>query len=266
MPPGTAEAPPQAAAGSPARGLPPEAAERALARLAGLAPSAVLRRRLEDAAPLLATLAPPPSDASFSLLDSPPWAALLDAVTVQETRLFRAASQITELAARLPSLPGAPRLLSAGCATGEEAWTLAVLAAEAGLPAEIVGIDLCRPALAVAAAGRYGAGPPDPLREVPPAYRSYFRPHADWIEPLAPAPRFRRANLLDPPEDLGLFGAILCRNVLIYLLPEARAGVLRGLVERLLPGGLLLLGPTDAPGPELPLRPEPGAPGTWRRR
>ncbi|MBI0536426.1 hypothetical protein D9599_12650 [Roseomonas sp. KE2513] len=266
MPPGAAEAQPQAASGAPARGLPPEAAERVLARLAGLAPSPVLRRRLEGAVPLLAALAPPPADAPLSLLDSPAWAALLDAVTVQETRLFRAASQITALADRLPSLPGAPRLLSAGCATGEEAWTLAVLAAVAGLPAEIVGIDLCRPALAAAAAGRFGTGPPDPMREVPPAYRSCFRPCGDWIEPLAPAPRFRRANLLDLPEDLGLFGAILCRNVLIYLLPQARAEVLRGLVDHLLPGGLLLLGPTDAPGPELPLRPEAGAPGTWRRK
>ncbi|WP_052402127.1 CheR family methyltransferase [Muricoccus aerilatus] len=266
MPPGAAEAPPQAAAGASARGLLPEAAEQALSRLAGLAPSPVLRRRLEGAAPLLAALAPLPSDAPLSLLDSPSWAALLDAVTVQETRLFRAASQITALADRLPSLPGPPRLLSAGCATGEEAWTLAVLATEAGLPAEVIGIDLCRPALAAAAAGRYGAGPPDALREVPPDYRPYFRRCGDLIEPLAPAPRFRRANLLDLPEDLGLFGAILCRNVLIYLLPGARAEVMRGLVERLLPGGLLLLGPTDAPGPELPLRPEPGASGTWRRR
>lgn len=266
MPPGagTAEAP-RGTGAEAARGLPPESAQRALAQLAGLAPSAVLRRRLEGVAPLLAALDPPPGTAlDPALCDLPGWAGLLDAVTVQETRLFRAASQILALADRLDSLP-TPRLLSAGCATGEEAWTLAVLAAERGLAADVVGIDLCRPALAAAAAGRYGVGPPDALREVPPAYHAFFRTAGAWIEPLAPPPRFRRANLLALPKDLGGFSAILCRNVLIYLLPEAREAVLRGLVAHLLPGGLLLLGPTDAPGRDLPLRPEPGAPGIWRR-
>lgn len=238
-------------------------AEDGLAALAGLAPSGVLGRRLDRASPLLGTLEPTPA------LDSPGWAALLDAVTVQETRLFRAAPQLLALAALMPGLPahGGPlRLLSAGCASGEEAWSLAILAGAEGIPAEVLGIDLCRPALAVAAAGRYPAGPPDALREVPPALQPRFRREEGWVLPRPSVrPAFRRANLLDLPPDLGRFGAVLCRNVLIYLLPEARAAVVRALVGLLPPGGALLLGPTDVPGPELPLAPEPGTHGIWRR-
>ena len=223
------------------------AAEDGLARIAGLAPSAVLRRRLERHAALLDALSPDPSDSD------PAWAALLDAVTVQETRLFRAASQLAAIADRLPTLVRGDRplrILSAGCATGEEAWSLAVLAAEAGLPAEVTGLDLCRPALRVAEAGRYGPGPPDPLREVPDAWGSRFDRADGTVAARLPddvAVRFRRANLLDPPDDLPAFHVALCRNVLIYLLPEARDAVLRGLLAHLAPGGILVLGATDSP-------------------
>ena len=235
--------------------------EAGLASLAGLAPSDVLRRRLDHAAPLPGGLDFPPG------LDSPGWAALLDAVTVQETRLFRAAPQLLSLAALMPGLPGRPlRLLSAGCASGEEAWSLSILADSAGVEAEVLGLDICRTALAAAESGRYPAGPPDALREVPAAFRSRFARVGGSIMPRAkPQPAFRRANLLDLPADLGGFGAILCRNVLIYLLPEARVAVLRGLLAQLLPGGALLLGPTDLPAPSLPLVAEPGAHGIWRR-
>ncbi|WP_376087777.1 CheR family methyltransferase [Roseomonas sp. CCTCC AB2023176] len=141
---------------APALESPLAVAEAGLARIAGLAPSGVLRGRLERHAALLPALTATPS------CDDPAWAALIDAVTVQETRLFRAPSQLAAIAARLPRLAtGRPlRILSAGCATGEEAWSLAVLAAAAGLPAEVTGLDLCRPALRVAEAGRYGPGPP----------------------------------------------------------------------------------------------------------
>jgi len=239
------------------------AAEAGLGALAGLAPSEVLRRRVERAAPLLEGIDSPPD------LASPAWAALLDAVTVQETRLFRAAPQLLALSHLLPELPGRPlRLLSAGCASGEEAWSLAILAANTGTTAEVMGLDLCRPALATAEAGRYPAGPPDALREVPDAFRCWFARDGGWVVPRPeglPRPAFLRANLMDPPEEIGRFGAILCRNVLIYLLPMARELVLRNLVGRLLPGGALLLGPTDSPPAGLPLRPEPGAHGIWRR-
>jgi chemotaxis protein methyltransferase CheR len=103
-------------------------AQAGLRTLAGLAPSPVLESRLERAAALLAKLPAQP------LLGDANWAALLDAVTVQETQLFRSPAQLELIERRLPPLllraraeGRALRLLSAGCATGEEAFTLAAI-------------------------------------------------------------------------------------------------------------------------------------------
>ncbi|MBE9606520.1 methyltransferase domain-containing protein [Acetobacteraceae bacterium H6797] len=236
----------------------------AMTGLAGLAPSDVVTRRLERARALIPSL-----DLSHPDEQDPAWAALLDAVTVQETRFFRAASQLLDFRELcLPTLfegrGGQPvKILSAGCATGEEAWSLALLASEAAqansAPApSVIGIDLCRHALAKAKVGKYPAGPPDALREVPTSYRQYFlQQGGDVLLPahLHAMTQFMRANLLRLPAGLGQLDAICCRNVLIYLTDSARHEVLRGLVQHLAPGGALLLGATDSPPPKLGLRP-----------
>jgi chemotaxis protein methyltransferase CheR len=245
-------------------------AEAGLALLAGLAASDVLRGRLRRALPLLRT-----ADAqtlAAPALEAPFWSALIDAVTVQETRLFRTSGQMLALSALvfsgLAGLGRPARLLSAGCATGEEAWTLAVLARAAGLPAEVLGLDLCRPALLAAGRGCYPPGPPDPLRDVPEDYRHYFTQDAEGLRPRpgdAVQIGFARQNLLEPLPPGDGFDVILCRNVLIYLNDAARLQVLRNLCDRLAPGGALLLGATDLPPPALRLRPwQPDQPSLWR--
>lgn len=220
-----------------------------LAALAGLAPSPVLLGRLARVPALVArcNLVPPAPD-------DPDWAALLDAVTVQETRLFRHPGQFAALAAALPGLArrahaaGRPlRLLSAGCATGEEAWSLAALA-RPHLPAEVLGLDLCRGALRQAESGTVATGLGDPLDCVPPALRPLFAGGA--VGPaLRPLARFGRANLRDGLP--GAFDVIFCRNVLIYLHDAAREDVMARLKGALHPGGLLGLGPTDRAPPGL---------------
>ncbi|MGG5808298.1 CheR family methyltransferase [Falsiroseomonas sp. CW058] len=239
-----------------------------LESLVGLAPNDVLVNRLRRAAGLVARL---PLD--HGGIDHPDWAALLDAVTVQETRMFRAAAQVEVFrAAVLPAIarPGRPvSLVSAGCATGEEAWTLAVVAARAGIEARVLGLDLSRPALEAAVAGRYHLGPPDALREVPAADRALLDIAGGWFEPVAalrPMVAFRRANLLRPDLGPAAADAILCRNVLFYLSQPARDAVVGQLASALRPGGALLLGPTDSPPPGIGLRPwAPGLVGIWRR-
>jgi chemotaxis protein methyltransferase CheR len=238
-----------------------------LAGLAGFAESEVLRNRLKRALPLVARL---PLDRAS--IDQPEWAALLDSVTVQETRMFRAAAQLAAFRAQvLPALAARGRLalVSAGCATGEEAWTLAILGARAGVPWQVEGLDLCRPALHAAAAGRYRLGPPDALREVPVEDRGMLEVAGGWFSPLAalrPGVAFRRANLLDAALPERAADAILCRNVLIYMTEAARQAVLRRLVAALRPGGALLLGPTDRPPPGLGLVPwSRDLVGIWRR-
>lgn len=74
--------------------------------------------------------------------------------------------------------------------------------------------------------------------------------------------RFAHANLL--ASEIPAAEAILCRNVLIYLTQAARTQVLARLVTALRPGGVLLLGVTDQPPPELGLRPVgDGGLGIW---
>jgi chemotaxis protein methyltransferase CheR len=234
-------------------------AKLGLRALAGLAPSPVLESRLERAAALLASLPGQPQ------LEDANWAALLDAVTVQETQLFRSPAQLELIEQRLPPLllraraEGRPlRLLSAGCATGEEAFTLAAIglhqrqAHAPGTLVEVVGVDVSRPALRSAAEGVIGLRLGAPLASVP-------AHHRHWLEGAGGEPllhpslrailRFERASLLELPASLGDFDVILCRNVLIYMDDVARRQVLAGLVERLRPGGMLALGVTDsAPG------------------
>ncbi|NGM20535.1 methyltransferase domain-containing protein [Roseomonas stagni] len=229
-----------------------------LEALAGFAASDVLMNRLVRAASVVARL---PMDRAG--IDHPDWAALLDAVTVQETRMFRASAQLDQFRQIvLPDLvagaAGRPlSFVSAGCATGEEAWTLAILGARAGHPWRVLGIDVCRPALEAAEAARYRLGPPDALREMRAEDRGLLDIADGWFEPVAalrPGVRFRRANLLQCGLPEASADAILCRNVLIYMTPEGRLSVLRQLAAALRPGGALLLGPTDSPPPGLGLR------------
>jgi chemotaxis protein methyltransferase CheR len=230
----------------------------ALARIAGLAPSSVLEGRLERAATLRAACQHAPEDH-----DHPAWAALLDVVTVQETRLFRHPAQCAGLAAVLPVRAAAARaqgrplrLLSAGCASGEEAFTLACLAIEAcahGQPVEVVGLDLCRPALERASAGTLGDVLGEPLALVPGPMRRWLEAPSGHAAPhprLRAMARFGRANLAGrlPPAELSggaPFDVVFCRNVLIYLTDARREELLRQLRAALHPGGILGLGPTD---------------------
>nr|WP_302474149.1 CheR family methyltransferase [Roseococcus sp. MDT2-1-1] len=188
--------------------------------------------------------------------DDPDWAALLDAVSVGETRLFRLPGQFTTLATLLPGLGTtarsegrALRLLSAGCASGEEAWSLAALAMRhmpPGTTVEVLGLDMCRPALDAARAGKAGAGLGDPLALVPPDVLPLLADEGGRPRPhpaLRAVTRFHRANLRDALP--GRFDVVFCRNVLIYLHEKARAEVIGRLTGALRPGGVLGLGPTD---------------------
>jgi chemotaxis protein methyltransferase CheR len=189
--------------------------------------------------------------------------ALLDdlvaEITVGETYFFRDTPQCRVIRDRvLPALlhgrtHGPLRIWSAGCATGEEAYTLAILHADSGAPepARIVGTDLSRPALARARRGRYGKWA---LRGLTPEeVARYFRPSESGfvLRPdLVGDVEFRYLNLVEdayPSLASGSSGMdlILCRNVLIYFDGETAVHVIRRLMDSLAPDGWLLLGASD---------------------
>jgi len=181
-------------------------------------------------------------------------------VTIGETYFFREPSLFAAIEGEiLPDLLAsrpfeAPvRIWSAGCATGEEPYTLAVVAARLGAAGRvrILGTDISRAALALARRAEYtkwslrgvaGQVVESQFARVGDRYRLHAEPRG--------AVEFRYQNLADdayPSAAAGLcdFDLILCRNVLIYFDRETVTRVAGRLVDALAPGGWLLLGPSD---------------------
>lgn len=185
---------------------------------------------------------------------------LFDRIATRETYFFREAYQLDALRDELiPSLyERRPRgnklsLWSAGCASGEEAYSLAMTVLESGRlhnwQVEIVGSDFSLQALATARRGVYGQSS---FRQTEPARLSrFFRTLTGrWevLDEVRRLCRFTRCNLAaaDWGTVGGPFDAIFCRNVLIYFDRAARAALVSRLAERLTPGGYLFLGHSEA--------------------
>jgi chemotaxis protein methyltransferase CheR len=186
------------------------------------------------------------------------WRLLAERLTIGETYFFRNPDQFRAfLEVALPRLLAMDRprreirLLSAGCASGEEPCTLAILLQDrkkqaAELEFSISAIDVNPASLQRAREGRYTRWS---LRQMPPGYRErLFRPdgHDFILDPGARASvSFGELNLLDPaPWFWGpnAFDAIFCRNVLMYFSQEVARQVVGRLARALLPGGFLFLG------------------------
>lgn len=203
---------------------------------------------------------------------------LVARVTVGESYFFREPGQIELL--RKTILPerrravGATRplrLWSAGCAAGQEAYTLAMVVEEDGLGgrAKIEATDISNEALRVAEQGLYGRWA---LRAVTDRQQSaYFSKTALGFrvhERFTRAVTFRTLNLLDParptPADIDV---IMCRNVLIYFTPEAVVRAGQRLAGALAPGGWLVMGSSDPSLRDIPgLEPTSTPAGTVYRR
>ncbi len=203
---------------------------------------------------------------------------LEEALQVHETGFFRYETHYAALRERiLPPLlrPGGlrVRIASIGCATGEEAYSIAMTVRESGLRpggpgVEIVALDGSRAALARAVAGTY---PRSRLAAVPPAYRDrYFLPAADDQVTVVPALRqmirFRHHDIRRG-FYLGRFDVIFCCNVLLYFTAPVKSQVLGELADALADGGYLALG--HAEGVAVPewafATREPVAPFMYRR-
>ncbi|HEX5733858.1 MAG TPA: protein-glutamate O-methyltransferase CheR [Blastocatellia bacterium] len=204
--------------------------------------------------------------ASFELyestLDEPEMEEILDAVAVHETYFFREQQQLKVFSEQiLPELVGARRPLkiwSAGCSTGEEAYTIGMLLAEQGLfDQELVSLtasDLSRRVVESGVRGVYGESS---FRTTDPNFKQkYFAPESQgaWRvrEELRTLIRFEQFNLMQlnshgweatPP---GGFDLIFCRNVLMYFDEAAVKRSLTSLHTMLAGGGYLLLGHAES--------------------
>ena len=202
-----------------------------------------------------------------------PWVqCAANVVPNQSTSFFRDAVQLEALVEALAMRPAQQlRLLCAGCSSGEEPYSLAMLALEGlvhqrGTQVEVTGLDVSAAVLAQAERARYGERSISRTRELGPSdwVERWMRPEGDQYE-LKGAPRqmvqFVQRNLAlpHPLAGLGTFDAIICRNVLLYFAPDRAREVVKELASHLVPGGLLMLGPTE-------VLPEPTAPGTERVR
>jgi chemotaxis protein methyltransferase CheR len=178
--------------------------------------------------------------------------AAVDLLTTNETYFFREPSHfefLQEVAGRLRSWHQPIRVWSAAASTGQEAYTIAMTLADA-LPAgqdwAVVGTDVSMRVLETARRGRYPIAAASSIpRDVLKRHCLRGRGRNEGLLAVAPALRarvtFRHANLLDPPDDLGLFDVVFLRNVMIYFNGETKRHVVDRVVQLLRPGGHLVV-------------------------
>lgn len=199
-------------------------------------------------------------------------AEIFELLSTRETYLFRESYQLdalrTELLPRLAQTrrhSKCLRLLSAGCASGEEAYSLAITLCQSGLfdawDLHVVGCDLSQRALETARRGSYGRSS---FRQVSDeVLQEYFSRQPDGRYSVREEVRrrcrmrFVQANLSAPAAEwtgsaseaselAGPFDAIFCRNLLIYFARPRRMQLLAGLAQRIAADGVLFLGHSES--------------------
>jgi chemotaxis protein methyltransferase CheR len=178
--------------------------------------------------------------------------ALARELTVGETYFCRNQPQLEAFRAIVADLTFGTRLsvLSAGCASGEEPYSLSMVLKETLPPGSrepsVLGIDVNLAALERARLARYTSWS---LRETPPATRArWFTQDArDFVlsDAIRTSVRLVEANLaLDDAELFApsAYDVIFCRNVIMYFTPEKCQEIVRRLTRALAPGGYLFLG------------------------
>lgn len=213
----------------------------------------VLRRRVESTRG--------PVDAYLSRLEAvaarDEIRALAQELTVAETYFFRNIEQFHAFASvalpdrlRAQSSRRRLRILSAGCASGEEAYSIAMLVRDA--PADqswdisIRGVDINPAGLRKAVGARYSTWA---LREAPPDIQQrWFRRIGREVALQTAAlgcVTFEERNLADDDAELwmpGAYDVVFCRNVIMYFTPESAEALIARIGRSLAPGGYLFLG------------------------
>jgi chemotaxis protein methyltransferase CheR len=222
--------------------------------------AAILRQHgLRDLDALAERLREPPAGRAleFQVIEAQVIEAqVIEAMTTNESFFFRDDKPFAHVrTTALPRLHAARpagarlRIWSAAASSGQEAYSLAMMLAEAramlaGRSVEILGTDLSREQLERARAGLYTQF--EVQRGLPMQYlvKYFTKEGANWR--IAAAIRamtgFREWNLLADPRPLGVFDLVFCRNVLIYFDQPTKTRVLDAIARQMAPDGLLYLG------------------------
>lgn len=178
-------------------------------------------------------------------------AALVEHAVVGETSFWRHPEQLEALGCIAAANAAPLAIWSAGCATGEEPYSVAIALLQAGRAGKgdrILATDVSARALQIARVAAYGSRA---LRRLPPPVA------ARWFEgggerrlrsEVRDLVTFARHNLVaEPAPHGGPYDVVLCRNVLIYFDPTAAVSVMYRLANAVRPGGVLVLGPVELP-------------------
>ena len=185
------------------------------------------------------------------------WATLVDRLTVHETRFFRDPDAFREvkkfIQARILGITSGQclNIWSVGCATGEEPYGLAMLAHECFEQHNepnlyrVMGSDISQPVLDTARKGVYFDRKLNILDQ--PRREKYFKPkgkhHSQVVSFIKENLYFDRLNVLELDRaPIHGMDVIFCQNLLIYFRQWRREEIVNELVDRLAPGGLLVLG------------------------
>ncbi len=186
--------------------------------------------------------------------------AATEALTTNETYFFREPQQLGAFSEEILPLLAAQnarerrlRIWSAGCSSGEEVYTIAILVKESGLfdgwDVKVLGSDIARKVLGAARAGAYGA---HAFRSAEAeSVRRWFRPaNGKWVvaDAIRQLVSFGHLNLLDENmmSLVGSMDVVFCRNVMIYFDLPARKRLVRSFHRKLHVGGFLLLGHSES--------------------
>jgi chemotaxis protein methyltransferase CheR len=187
---------------------------------------------------------------------------LIDELTTNETYFFRELGQlralmteiIPELRLQRAERSGAPvSIWSAGCSSGEEPYSIAILALEAGLvPGRDIRVYASDISHRMLRRARQGVYREVSFRETEPSLREKYFIEKDGLWRISDSVKehvdFIHLNLLDRSKIplLGSMDVILCRNVIIYFDVESKRRVIQTFYDKLRPGGHLLLGHSES--------------------
>jgi chemotaxis protein methyltransferase CheR len=182
---------------------------------------------------------------------------VVDKLTTNETYFFREPQHFAYLAElvgkRKAAKAGELRVWSGASSSGEEAYSIAMLLADhlGEAPWSIVGTDL---STAMVDSARRALYPMERARSVPPDYLKRFclkgqPPYQDHLlirRELRARVQFQCANLKQELPAIGPFDVIFLRNVLIYFEPPAKAEIVRRVMKKLKPDGVLMTGHAES--------------------